>query len=109
MNCLAHIPRNFDWYDDYRAARGADALRTYVNSVYGFLYSMPPDSFFRIEGHVTADNIDLFIKVCCMFIDEYEHIPQRTDFFVFNSQADVIRRISLPPIKKPNSNCNNEK
>jgi hypothetical protein len=95
-NYLESIPRDWNWYETYKSARGVDALHTFVDRVYKFLMNMKPDSFFRIDSGVKPENADLFIKVCCMFISEYGYLPDRTDYYEFNADATFIRRHSIP-------------
>jgi hypothetical protein len=102
-NYLASIPRDWTWWETYKSARGSDALHTFVDNVYVFLMKMKPGSFFRIEGGVKPENRDLFIKVCCIFMDEYRYMPGWTDYYEFNTDATEIRRVRLPvPEKKKN-------
>jgi hypothetical protein len=77
---------------------------------------MKPDSFFRLEGHVKPENLDLFIKVCCLFIEDRTrmlfidggaHMHRCTAYYDFNSDATVIRcfRIDVPEKKKSRENA----
>jgi hypothetical protein len=92
---LACIPRDWDWYEAYKSRMGAEALGCYIDRVYTFMRNMQPGSFFRLEGNVKPENIDLFVKVCCLFISEYPYLH-----CYFNADATQLRRSrSFTPTK----------
>lgn len=102
-----HIMQNWEWCEQYRSQIGNLTYWKYVSEVYKLLLSMQPDSFFSIEKNVKPENIDLFIKVCCMFIQEQLASYQPRDFcHSFNADCTEIRCIALHYSKK-NSNKSN--
>jgi dTDP-D-glucose 4,6-dehydratase len=100
-NNVSLLMRDYAWYETYKAARGAVALRDYINRVYRFLTDMRPGSVFRLEGNVRPENLDLFVKVCCLFIEERTYMPDCTAYYEFNADVTVIRciRIDVPEKK----------
>jgi len=81
-----HRLNNWEWYYTYRSQMGADNYDRYVSSVYQMLSAMKTGSFFKIEKNVRPENIDLFIKVCCMYILE-------TKGYEFSNDYSIIRHI----------------
>jgi hypothetical protein len=65
-----HLMQNWEWCQAYRSQMGKEAYNQYVGNVYTLLLNMQPDTYFSIEKNVKPANIDLFVKVCCMFIQE---------------------------------------
>jgi hypothetical protein len=102
-----HLMQNWGWYSEYRSRMGREALDKYVSSVYRMIASMAPDTYFSIEKNVKPENTDLFIKVCCMFIQE-ESMSRRARNFChgFNTGCSEIRCTALHYPKK-NSNKSN--
>jgi hypothetical protein len=47
---------------------GSEAFREYVNSVYEKLMAMKVGDRFSIDKNVRPENIELFVKIGCMFI-----------------------------------------
>ena len=80
-----HRLLNWEWYHQYRSRMGVDNCDRYINSVYRMLSAMKPGSFFIIEKNVRPENIDLFIKVCCMYILE------STGAYEFSNDYSIIR------------------
>jgi hypothetical protein len=75
---------------------GKAALSKYVCEVYKHLYSMNPDSFFSIEKNVKPENMDLFIKISCMFIHEQQMSSAPRNFnHTFNVDCSEIRCVKL--------------
>jgi hypothetical protein len=64
---------DYDWIDTYQQKMGKEAFRQYRNSVYEMLMGMRPGEYFTIDDHVKTENIDLFIKMVCLFIVEGNH------------------------------------
>jgi hypothetical protein len=67
-----HRPQDWEWCNEYRSRMGDEAWWKYINDVYGFLLSMRPGNFLSVEKNVKPENVDLFIKVCCLFIQEQQ-------------------------------------
>ena len=87
-----HIMKNWEWCHDYRSRMGTAAYEKYVGNVYELLLAMQPDSFFSIEKNVKEGNRDLFIKVCCRFMQEQFMSGQPRDFCLsFNADCTEIR------------------
>lgn len=89
-----HRMNDYDWVDKYINERGRDEFYKYLNSVYGFLLEMKPGTFFRIEGNVKPENIDLFIKICCLLICERYDSKQEfeTEYIFSNDYTKIIHR-----------------
>ena len=88
-----HRMKDWAWCDTYRARLGREAYDRYVNAVYRLLTEMKPGSFFVVEKNVKPDNIDLFIKICCMFIQEHAVIQKKCpECYEFNEDYTIIKR-----------------
>ena len=104
-----HIMQNWDWCNTYRSLLGKKAFDKYVNGVYELLLSMKPDSYYSIEKNVKPENIDLFIKICCMFIQEQFMSDRQRDFsHSFNADCTQIQCTRLY-YSRENSNNHNDK
>ena len=91
-----HIMKNWDWCDAYRSRMGEESYYKYVGNVYDLLLNMQPGSFFSIEKNVKPENRDLFIKICCRFIQEQFMSDNRRNFnHSFNSNCTEIRCTKL--------------
>jgi len=91
-----HIMKNWEWCSDYRSRMGTEAYGKYVRSVYELLLGMQTGSFFSIEKNVKQENRDLFIKICCRFMQEQFMSDQPRDFCLsFNANCTEIRRVRL--------------
>jgi len=96
-----HIIKNWEWMNKYRSRLGNEAWKKYVDSVMNMLNEMKPDTVFYIEKNVKPENIDLFIKVCCLFIHKQQMSDERRDFcHSFNSDCTEIRCVKLDYSKK---------
>jgi hypothetical protein len=92
----SHLPKkNEDWWEKYKQELGTKQLLEYVNIVYLLFSKMKPDSFFSIEKNVKEKNRDLFIKICCMFIDETVHTPPESGYYEFNSECTVLKYVAI--------------
>ena len=90
-----HLLQNWEWCNEYRSRMGKAAYEKYVSDVYELLLAMQPDSFFSIERRVKPANRDLFIKVCCMFIQEQFMSNRRRDFcHSFSANYTEIRCVA---------------
>jgi len=99
--------KNWDWCTEYRSLMGKEAYWKYVGSVYGLLLDMRLDSFFSIEKNVKPENRDLFIKVCCRFMQEQFMSGEPRNFcHSFNSECTEIRCTGLSFSKNNNNKCN---
>ena len=89
-----HRMNNYNWLKEYTSQRGKEAFDKFLNDVYKFLMNMEPNSFFQIEGNVKPENIDFFIKVCCMFIHERCCSKQRfnTQYIFSDDYTKIIHR-----------------
>lgn len=85
---------NYDWFKEYTAQRGKEAFDKFINDVCKFLLEMKPGTFFQIERNVKPENIDFFIKVCCMFIHErYCSVQEfKTEYIFSNDYTKIIHR-----------------
>lgn len=93
------------WVDTYKSRMGNEAFHYYVNSVYGMLLKMNPGDRFEIEKTVKAENIDLFIKIVCMFIqEEHENYDFSNDYKIVRCH-DREEKVELKrpgiPVGKP--------
>ena len=71
---------------------GKEAFDKYVNQVYEVLLSMKPGKFLSIDENVKSENIDLFIKICCMFISEQSVSAEPSGFcHIFNDEFTEIK------------------
>lgn len=61
---------DWSWVEFYQQRMGEEAFREYRDSVYRKLLSLQPGNLFNIEEKVKVENRDLFIKICCAFIQE---------------------------------------
>ena len=90
-----HRLQNWDWYKQYRSQMGDIAFEQYVTRCYVILQTMQPGGFLVIDKNVRPENVDLFIKICCMFIDEhnrYSHTARL--YYEFKSDYSEIRCFS---------------
>jgi hypothetical protein len=93
----SHLPKNWNWYEFYRNKLGHYQLLEYTNQVYRLFINMKPGTFFSIEKNVTEENRDLFIKTCCMFIDETYHAPLCTEgYFELSSDCTILSHRNKP-------------
>ena len=96
-----HLLKNWEWSDEYRSRMGKEAYWKYVHEIYNMLLSRQPDSFFSIKKNVKPENVDLFIKVCCMFILEQSLSTVRRNFrYTFNRDCTEIRYVELHFLEK---------
>lgn len=80
-----------DWYGQYIGERGCEALDSYIHAVYSLLQKMKPGSFFDISKNVKPGNIDLFIKICCLFILEQRRArKEASSYYVFSEDYTKI-------------------
>lgn len=61
---------DWSWVETFQRRMGDEAFREYRDNVYRKLQSMKPGTIFNIEEKVRQENLDLFIKICCAFIQE---------------------------------------
>lgn len=61
---------DWSWVETFQHRMGEDAFKKYRDDVYRKLLSMQPDSNFNIEEKVREENRELFVKLCCAFIQE---------------------------------------
>lgn len=75
---------------------GKESYEKYINNVYILLLGMQPDQFFSIEKNVKPENRDLFIKVCCMFIQEQNMSKKERNFHhSFSTDYTQIKCVKL--------------
>jgi hypothetical protein len=87
-----HRMQNWEWCLEYRSRMGKEAYCQYVSKVYDFLLSMKPGTFLSIAKNVKEENRDLFIKTCCMFIQEQRMSSVPQEFYhIFNAGYTEIR------------------
>jgi hypothetical protein len=75
---------DYSFIGEYERRMGKDYFRKYRDEVYIHLMSMKPGDRFSIETLVKEENLDLFIKIVCLFIleghpnyeftDDYKHV-----------------------------------
>jgi hypothetical protein len=91
-----HRLQNWEWCHEYRSRMGVDVYEKYIDDIYRFLLTMHPAQFFSIEKNVKQENIDLFIKVCCMFILEQSLSSNRRKLYhTFNPDYTEIRCVCV--------------
>lgn len=104
----SHLLKNWDWWELYKEKIGERKLVEFMNKVYKLFVNMKPGSFFSIEKNVTEENRDLFIKMCCMFIDEtYHSPPSMLGYYELNSDCTLLKHVAFP--YKPLLNGNNRR
>lgn len=108
MNYNSHLPKNPDWWETYKKERGEQQLQEYANTVYFLFINMKPNSIFSIEKNVKEKNRDLFIKICCMFIDETRHTLPLSEYYEFSSDCTILRHIAVNQ-NKPLTHGNNRR
>ena len=59
---------NWDWTDQYKKSMGETEYFAYKDKVVSLLDTLQPGYFYDIENNVSTENIDLFMKICCMWI-----------------------------------------
>ena len=89
-----HRLQNWEWYTQYRSEMGDIAFQQYVNRCYVILQTMQPGGYLVIDKNVRPENVDLFIKICCMFIDEHNRFSQARLSYEFKSDYSEIRCFS---------------
>ena len=105
----SHLPKSWDWWELYKEKLGELKLLEYMNRVYKLFIKMKPGSFFSIEKKVAEENRDLFIKMCCMFIDETYHSPPSMEgYYELNSDCTLLKHVALTPYT-PLLNGNNRR
>lgn len=77
---------NYSFIEEYEKKMGIDYFRKYRDDIYRFLVSMKIGDRFSIERNVKVENIDLFIKIVCMFI-----LAGNTAYEFSNDYKFVIR------------------
>ncbi len=65
-----HRLEDWGWVEDYQRRMGEGAFREYRDNVYKKLLDMNAGTIFSIKDKVKEENRDLFIKICCAFIQE---------------------------------------
>jgi hypothetical protein len=105
----SHLARNWDWWELYKGKLGEQELSEFMNRVYNLFIKMKPGSFFSIEKNVTEKNRDLFIKMCCMFIDETYHSPPSPHgYYELSADCTLLKHIELTQ-NNPLLNGNNRR
>jgi hypothetical protein len=61
---------DYEWIGTYKERMGAEGFREYRDRVYEMLHAMKPGTVFTIDLYVREYNLDLFIKIVCLFITE---------------------------------------
>lgn len=61
---------NWAWVEDYQRRMGEREFREYRDNVYKKLLEMKVNTSFNIEEKVREENRELFVKLCCSFIQE---------------------------------------
>ncbi|MDR0681744.1 MAG: hypothetical protein LBG15_07855 [Dysgonamonadaceae bacterium] len=106
-NNSQYITQSWEWCKDYRSRMGKESYEAYVNKVYTLLLNMRPNTYFSIGKNVSPENLDLFIKICCMFIQEQFLSDRCRDYHhTFSPDYREIRCVSLH-FSKLNSNKSN--
>ena len=100
-----HIMKNWEWCEQYRSRMGNENYWKYVNSVYELFTTISPGKFFSIEKNVKPENRDLFIKICCRFMQEQFMSDHKEDFcHSFNAECTEVKCMSLQFSGKSNKN-----
>ena len=71
---------NWDWTDQYKKSMGETAYFAYKDKVVALLDALQPGYFYDIENNVSSQNIDLFIKICCMWISTNSNYDLSRDY-----------------------------
>ena len=96
-----HRLQNYEWYYEYRFRMGNEDFDKYLNRVYALFIQIKPGSFFDIRKNVKEENCDLFIKLCCMFIDETRRHPIHAgSYYEFSNDFTILKCISQNRTKK---------
>lgn len=75
-------------FDKYREKMGKQAFDAYLTRLYDYVISMKPGQKFLISSMVKEENVDLFVKLLCLFI--WMH---GTNTFIFSDDFNwFIRR-----------------
>ena len=89
-----HLQRNYDWWEQYETILGWYPLLEYADRVYDLFRQIRPGQFFDVARNVAEANRDLFIKLCCMYIDESSRNPLHPDsFYEFSADCTLLRNV----------------
>ncbi len=81
----AYRMNDYGWIQTYKDKMGVDDFKKYVNEIYEMLLNMKPGDKFPIDRNVKQENIELFIKIVCLFISE------GNDNYDFTNDYKVVR------------------
>ena len=92
MDSYAHCRlNNWSWMQQYRDQLGDAEYTHYIDTVYTALMNMKIGHRFVIANNVKSENIDLFIKITCMFILEGNYEYEFTnDYKAINRKTRTI-------------------
>jgi hypothetical protein len=87
MDTFAQYRLNdYSFIGEYEQRMGKENFRKYRDDVYIHLTNMKPGEKFSVEQKLRAENIDLFIKIVCLFIldnhydyeftNDYKHVKR---------------------------------
>lgn len=77
---------DYEWINEYKVKLGEESFRDFVDRVYDFLNRMKVGDQFVLSKHVRPENIDLFVKVACLYIQESKAI------YEFDDEYEIIKR-----------------
>lgn len=62
--------RDPTWLNNYIAAMGEEAFWTYKRKLYLMLYNLEVGQSIEVQKWAKPQNLDLFMKICCCFVQE---------------------------------------
>lgn len=86
------LTNDCSWYYKYAKERGKQQLDAYINRVYFTLSKMKPGERFEIHKRVAEENLELFIKSACWFMDDYFKGNPNDNFFFSEDYSIIYRR-----------------
>ena len=83
---------DFTWYYKYAQKLGEYELNAYISRVYDTLSKMSYGDRFQITNRVKKENLELFIKSACWFMDDYFKGNPNDNFFFSEDYSIIYRR-----------------
>ncbi len=78
--------RDPTWLNNYIASMGEEVFWTYKRKLYLMLYSLEVGQSIEVKKWVKPENLDLFVKIACCFVQESQCNYQ------FNNEFTIITR-----------------
>lgn len=76
----------WEWRDIYRKQLGDEAYERYFSKVWTALGRLRVNEYYDVSLQVSAENRDLFIKICCQYVLTHK------DYEFSNDYTKIIRR-----------------